>query len=50
MLRTPAFAAVLCVASAYGLVRVDLPVWGWFVGIAGLAVVAAQVVKPKSSS
>lgn len=42
--------AVLCIATAYGLVRVDLPVWGWFVGIAGLAVVAAQVVMPTSSS
>ena len=42
--------AVLCVATAYGLVRADLPVWGWFVGVAGLAVVAAQVVMPKSSS
>lgn len=41
-----AVTALLCLATAYGLVTVGLPVWGWFVGIAGLAVVAAQLVLP----
>jgi Protein of unknown function (DUF2568) len=39
-------SAVLCVATAAGLLWADHPVWGWFVGLAGLAVVAAQVVLP----
>lgn len=39
-------SAVLCVGTAYGLVQAGFPWWGWFVGLAGLAVVAAQVVLP----
>ena len=39
-------AAALCLATAYGLVDAGWSVWGWFVGIAGLAVVAAQLVLP----
>jgi hypothetical protein len=40
--------ALLCVGTAYGLVAVGHPWWGWFVGIAGIAVVAAQAVLPQS--
>ena len=39
-------SAVLCVGTAYGLVTAGWTLWGWFVGVAGLAVVAAQVVLP----
>lgn len=39
-------SAVLCLATAYGLVDAGWSAWGWFVGIAGMAVVAAQVVLP----
>jgi hypothetical protein len=39
-------SAALSVATALGLVLADLPLWGWFVGIAGVAVVAAQAVLP----
>lgn len=41
-----AVSAALCVGTAYGLVQADRPWWGWFVGLAGLAVVAAQLVLP----
>ena len=41
-------SAVLCVGTAYGLVQAGLTLWGWFVGLAGLAVVAAQVVLPSA--
>lgn len=34
----------LCVATAWGLVTAGFPRWGWFVGLAGLVVVAAQLV------
>ncbi len=37
-------ALLLAVGTAYGLVQTDHVRWGWFVGLAGLAVVAAQVV------
>lgn len=40
-------SAALCLGTAYGLVDAGWPVWGWFVGIAGMAVVAAQVVLPQ---
>ena len=43
-------SAVLCLATAYGLVDAGWSVWGWFVGIAGVAVVAAQVVLPTSDT
>jgi hypothetical protein len=43
-------SAVLCVATAVGLVMAGLPLWGWFVGLAGVAVVAAQVVLPPAGS
>jgi hypothetical protein len=39
-------AAALCLGTAYGLVQSGFPAWGWFVGVAGLAVVAAQVALP----
>jgi hypothetical protein len=39
-------SAVLSVATAVGLLLADLPLWGWFVGVAGVAVVAAQAVLP----
>jgi hypothetical protein len=39
-------SAALCLATAYGLVRTDHPWWGWFVAVAGVTVVAAQLVLP----
>jgi hypothetical protein len=39
-------AALLCLGTAYGLVQAGFAVWGWFVGLAGVAVVAAQLVLP----
>ena len=39
-------SAVLSVATAVGLVLAGLPLWGWFVGVAGVVVVAAQAVLP----
>ena len=39
-------SAALCLGTAYGLIAVGHPWWGWFVGIAGIAVVAAQVALP----
>lgn len=42
--------AALCAGTAYGLIAVGHPWWGWFVGIAGLAVVAAQAVLPQAGS
>jgi len=41
-----AVTAMLCVGTASGLVLLGHPWWGWFVGIAGVAVVAAQVALP----
>jgi hypothetical protein len=41
-------AAILVLATAYGLVDAGWSAWGWFVGIAGVAVVAAQLVLPTS--
>ena len=40
-------SGALCIATAYGLVTAGWPRWGWFVGVAGLVVVAAQVVLPQ---
>lgn len=40
-------SAALCVGTAYGLISVGHETWGWFVGLAGVAVVAAQVVLPQ---
>lgn len=37
-------ALLLTVGTAYGLVETGHQRWGWFVGLAGLAVVAAQAV------
>ena len=37
-------AVVLCAATAVGLLRAGWTWWGWFVAVAGLAVVAAQSV------
>ena len=41
-------SAALCLGTAYGLIAVGHPWWGWFVGIAGIAVVAAQVALPQA--
>lgn len=43
-------SAALCLGTAYGLVDAGWPVWGWFVGLAGMAVVAAQVVLPQADT
>jgi hypothetical protein len=40
-------SAALCVGTAAGLVQVGHPWWGWFVGVAGIAVVVAQVALPQ---
>lgn len=40
-------SALLCLVTAVGLVGVGHPWWGWFVGVAGVAVVAAQAVLPQ---
>ncbi len=40
-------SAALCLGTAYGLIAVGHPWWGWFVGIAGIAVVVAQVALPQ---
>ena len=37
-------ALLLCAGTAVGLVLAGWTWWGWFVGVAGLAVVAAQTV------
>ena len=37
-------ALLLCAGTAVGLVLTGWTWWGWFVGVAGLAVVAAQTV------
>jgi hypothetical protein len=42
-------AAALCLGTAYGLVAVGRPWWGWFLGVAGVAVVAAQVAIPQGA-
>lgn len=39
-------AFLLCTGTAVGLVVGGWTVWGWFVGVAGLAVVAVQSVLP----
>ena len=41
-------SALLCLFTAYGLLQGGYPWWGGFVGIAGLAVVAAQAVLPSA--
>jgi len=41
-------SAALCLGTAYGLITVGHPWWGWFVGIAGIAVVVAQVALPQA--
>ncbi len=41
-----AVALLLCAGTALGLVATGWTWWGWFVGVAGLAVVAAQGVLP----
>ncbi len=43
-------SAALCIGTAVGLVGVGHPWWGWFVGIAGIAVVAAQVALPQADA
>ncbi len=39
-----AVAVVLVWGTAYGLLRTGSTTWGWFVGVAGLAIVAGQTV------
>jgi hypothetical protein len=41
-------SAALCLGTAYGLIQLGHPWWGWFVGIAGIAVVAAQAALPEA--
>ena len=41
-------SALLCVFTADGLLQGGYPWWGGFVGVAGIAVVVAQAVMPKS--
>jgi len=41
-------SAALCLGTAYGLITVGHPWWGWFVGLAGIAVVVAQVALPQA--
>ena len=43
----PGGVGALCLGTAYGLITVGHPWWGWFVGIAGIAVVVAQVALPQ---
>ena len=43
-------SALLCLFTAYGLLQGGYPWWGGFVGIAGIAVVAAQVALPRAGS
>ncbi len=43
-------SAALCIGTAYGLVQTGHPWWGWFVGVAGVAVVAAQLVLPSTDA
>jgi hypothetical protein len=38
--------ALLCLGTASGLVVLGHPWWGWFVGVAGVAVVVAQTALP----
>ncbi|MGL5909294.1 MAG: YrdB family protein [Phycicoccus sp.] len=40
-------SGVLVAGTAYALVREGTTAWGWFVGVAGAAVVAAQVTLPE---
>lgn len=43
-------SAALCIGTAYGLVQTGHPWWGWFVGVAGIAVVVAQVALPQADA
>ena len=43
-----AVSALLCLFTAYGLLQGGYPWWGGFVGIAGVAVVAAQIALPQA--
>jgi hypothetical protein len=43
-------SGLLCLFTAYGLLQGGYPWWGGFVGIAGIAVVAAQVALPRAGS
>ncbi|MEO7422730.1 MAG: YrdB family protein [Ornithinibacter sp.] len=43
-------ALLLTVGTAYGLVQTGHQRWGWFVGLAGLVVVTAQVVLTSDES
>ena len=43
-------SALLCLFTADGLLQGGYPWWGWFVAIAGIAVVAAQVALPRVRS
>ena len=41
-------SALLCIGTAVGLVQAGHPWWGWFVGLAGIAVVVAQLALPQA--
>ncbi len=43
-------SALLCLFTADGLLQGGYPWWGWFVGIAGIAVVVAQVALPRADA
>jgi Protein of unknown function (DUF2568) len=43
-------SALLCVFTADGLFQGGYPWWGWFVGVAGIAVVVAQLVLPQADA
>ncbi len=43
-------SALLCVFTADGLLQGGYPWWGWFVGIAGVGVVVAQVALPRADT
>ncbi len=43
-------SALLCLFTADGLLQGGYPWWGGFVGIAGIAVVVAQVVLPRAEA
>ena len=43
-------SALLCVFTADGLLQGGYPWWGWFVGVAGIAVVVAQIALPRADA
>jgi uncharacterized protein DUF2568 len=43
-------SALLCLFTADGLLQGGYPWWGWFVGVAGIAVVVAQIALPRAEA